>query len=94
MVVFYSVHLLNTQRLQSTVVTWWKVSKRGNKQVTVVRGMTCPIDDRKIILKEMKRKLGGGGSIIDGVLELQGAHGDKILELLRKKGYSKGKIVK
>mmetsp|Transcript_26933 Transcript_26933/g.39878 ORF Transcript_26933/g.39878 Transcript_26933/m.39878 type:complete len:203 (-) Transcript_26933:24-632(-) len=71
-----------------------QVAKRGSKQVTLVRGLTDTMDNRKTLLKEMKSKLGGGGSMIEGVLELQGAHGDKILELLIKKGYAKAKIVK
>lgn len=70
-----------------------KVAKRGSKQVTIVRGLTSPMDERKKLLKDMKTKLGGGGSMIEGVLELQGEHGEKILELLKKKGFSKAKMV-
>jgi translation initiation factor 1 (eIF-1/SUI1) len=47
-----------------------KVAKRGSKFVTIVRGLTSPMDDRKKLLKEMKSKLGGGGSIIEGVVSL------------------------
>ena len=54
--------------------------------------MTLPMKDRKVLLKEMKAKLGGGGTVVDGVLELQGSHTDRVLEMLKKKGYS-AKIV-
>ena len=55
--------------------------------------MTLPMKDRKVLLKEMKAKLGGGGTVVDGVLELQGSHADRVLEMLKKKGYSSAKIV-
>eukprot|EP00571_Detonula_confervacea_P003472 CAMPEP_0172329070 /NCGR_PEP_ID=MMETSP1058-20130122/60686_1 /TAXON_ID=83371 /ORGANISM="Detonula confervacea, Strain CCMP 353" /LENGTH=212 /DNA_ID=CAMNT_0013046219 /DNA_START=675 /DNA_END=1313 /DNA_ORIENTATION=+ len=71
-----------------------KVAKRGNKNVTLVRGLTSGMEDRKKLLKELKSKLGGGGAMIDGVLELQGAHGEKTLEMLKKKGFSDAKLTK
>jgi translation initiation factor 1 (eIF-1/SUI1) len=71
-----------------------RVVKRGNKVVTMVQGMTLPFKERKVLLKEMKSKLGGGGALVEGVLELQGAHSEKILEYLKSKGYSGAKIVK
>ena len=71
-----------------------KVAKRGGKNITLVRGLMSAMEDRIKILKEMKSKLGGGGAMIDGVLELQGAHGDKTLEILRKKGFSNAKLLK
>ena len=55
--------------------------------------MTLPMKDRKVLLKEMKGKLGGGGTVVDGVLELQGSHSQKVLEVLKSKGYSSAKIV-
>ena len=71
-----------------------KVAKRGSKNATVVRGLTSAMEDRKKLLKELKSKLGGGGTMIEGVLELQGAHGDKTLEMLKKKGFSKVQLLK
>ena len=71
-----------------------KAMNRGNKKVTVVRGLTSSMDDRRKLLKEIKSKVGGGGTLVDGVLELQGDHADKILQVLQKKNYSKAKIVK
>jgi translation initiation factor 1 len=55
--------------------------------------MTTPFSDRKALLKEIKSKLGGGGALVDGVMELQGSHSDKVLEILKSKGYSGAKIV-
>ena len=55
--------------------------------------MTSPMQDRKVILKEMKKKFGGGGTLVDGVLELQGGHGTKALAILKSKGYNQAKLI-
>ncbi|CAB9524769.1 Translation initiation factor SUI1 [Seminavis robusta] len=67
---------------------------RGNKTVTIVRGMTATaVDDKKKILKTLKSKLGVGGTLVDGVLEVQGPHMDKVVELLQGMGYDKARKV-
>ena len=50
--------------------------------------------DRKELLKEMKAKLGGGGTLVQGVLELQGSHAEKVLEILNMKGYAKARVIR
>ena len=65
-----------------------RTAKRANKTVTMIQGMTLPMKERKILLKEMKAKLGGGGTLVEGVLELQGSHADRIQVFLKSKGYS------
>lgn len=76
------------QLVQVQVVT------RGGKKVTLIRGLTSSMEDRKILLKELKTSLGGGGTLVEGVLELQGAHGENVFQYLIQKGYSKAKIIK
>jgi translation initiation factor 1 (eIF-1/SUI1) len=51
------------------------------------------MEDRKILLKEMKRSFGVGGTLVDGVLEIQGAYAVRALGLLQKKGYEKAKKI-
>jgi len=51
------------------------------------------MEDRKKLLKEMKRSIGVGGTLVNGVLEIQGPHADKVLVTLKKKGYSKVKKI-
>ena len=41
----------------------------------------------------MKRSIGVGGTLVDGVLEIQGPHADKALEILKKNGYVKAKKI-
>ena len=54
----------------------------------MIQGMTLPFKERKVLLKEMKTMLGGGGALVEGVLELQGAHSDKVVEYLKSKGFA------
>jgi translation initiation factor 1 (eIF-1/SUI1) len=49
--------------------------------------MASPMATRKEILKQLKKSLGTGGTLVEGVLEIQGAYADKAVEVLRKKGY-------
>ena len=70
-----------------------RTAKRANKTVTMIQGMTLPMKERKILLKEMKAKLGGGGTLVEGVLELQGSHADRILDILKSKGYNSARVV-
>lgn len=51
------------------------------------------MDDRKKLLKEMKRAIGVGGTLVDGVLEIQGPHADKVLMTLKKRGYTRAKKI-
>lgn len=68
---------------------------RGSKTVTIVRGMDAtPLEDKKKILKLLKSKLGVGGTLVEGVLEVQGdSHAEKVLEILKGLGYSKARKV-
>jgi translation initiation factor 1 len=61
--------------------------------VAYYRGMTSPMDNRKQLLKEMKSKFGVGGTLVDGVLEIQGSFAVEAVEILKKKGYSKAKKI-
>jgi len=68
-------------------------ANRGNKVVTIVRGMTTPMDERKKILKGMKKSFGAGGTLVDGVLEIQGAYANRAVEILQKQGYAKARKI-
>jgi translation initiation factor 1 len=60
---------------------------RRGKGATTVSGV--PADDA--VLRELagrlKKRCGVGGSVKDGVIELQGDHRDVVVELLRGDGY-------
>jgi len=61
---------------------------RGGKAVTVVRGL--PLDAAALgqLGKQLKAACGTGGTVKDGVIEVQGDHCDKVLALLQAQGYA------
>lgn len=64
------------------------IGKRGSKTVTMIRGMKMSLEERKKLLKEIENKVGGGGTVVDGVLEIQGSHTNIVYEFLVSKGYN------
>jgi translation initiation factor 1 len=59
---------------------------RGGKTVTSISGLALNTDEIKALLSDLKRRLGGGGAVKDGVIELQGDHCDVVIEELGKRG--------
>lgn len=60
---------------------------RKGKGVTVVSGLPLPEDGVKELGRKLKQLCGTGGTVKDGVIEIQGDHRDKILAELLKLGY-------
>ena len=60
---------------------------RGGKVVTVVRGL--PLDTAALaqLGKELRAACGAGGTVKDGVLEIQGDHLARVLALLSARGW-------
>ena len=61
--------------------------KRNGKPVTLVGRFNISLDDKKEILKLLKKKLACGGSINEEWLELQGDVKDKIKTILESDGW-------
>ncbi len=59
---------------------------RGGKVVCVITGLDLPQDARKALLKQLKTRLGTGGSIKGDTLEIQGDRRERIIELLAEAG--------
>jgi translation initiation factor 1 len=64
-----------------------ETSGRRGKAVTTVSGV--PVDDAALrdLAGRLKRRCGVGGSIKDGVIELQGDHRNAVVETLKADGY-------
>mgnify|MGYP000866557217 FL=1 len=60
---------------------------RGGKSVTVVRGVLLEGPALIELGKQLKTQCGTGGTVRDGVIEVQGDHCDKVMLLLRARGF-------
>lgn len=60
---------------------------RGGKTVTLVRGLQLNEADLKTLGKHLKQACGTGGTIKDGVIEIQGDHREKLAAVLDRLGY-------
>jgi translation initiation factor 1 len=60
---------------------------RNGKAVTVVTGLPLLSDELRALAKELKQRCGTGGTVKDGVLEIQGDHRDLIVAELARRGF-------
>lgn len=60
---------------------------RGGKAVTVVRGLQLQPPALAALAKQLKATCGSGGTLKDGVIEVQGDHVDRLLGVLQAQGY-------
>jgi len=72
---------------QQTVYLHRESKGRGGKTVTLVKNLVLSEKDLKALAKKLKQSCGSGGTIKDGVIEIQGEHRERIAETLRKQGY-------
>ena len=60
---------------------------RGGKVVSVVKNLVLTEADLKALAKKLKQECGTGGTVKDGVIEIQGEHRQRMAEVLTRLGY-------
>jgi len=65
-----------------------EVKGRRGKTVTCVSGLPLASESLRELAGELKRRCGSGGSVVDGVIEIQGDHRDALVAELESRGYT------
>jgi translation initiation factor 1 len=65
-----------------------RYEKRKGKPITILEGYTGAVEDFKILSKELKTTLSVGGSFKDDKIIIQGDYRDKIMQILKQKGFA------
>jgi translation initiation factor 1 len=58
------------------------------KGVTTVTGLPLPVAEIDALATRLKKRCGSGGTVREGVIEIQGDHRDSIVAELRKLGWA------
>ncbi|MBI1389794.1 MAG: translation initiation factor Sui1 [bacterium] len=61
---------------------------RKGKGVTVVTGVPLTMDGLRDLSRQLKQKCGSGGTVKEGVIEIQGDHRDAVIAELTRLGYT------
>ena len=60
----------------------------GGQGCTVISGLPLGAEALEALATELKRRCGSGGTVRDGVIEIQGEHRDRLVEELVKRGFA------
>jgi translation initiation factor 1 len=61
---------------------------RGGKAVTLVRGLALDAAALQVLGKQLRTACGSGGTVKDGVIEIQGDHAERLVALLQAQGHA------
>lgn len=61
---------------------------RGGKAVTVVKGVLVDAAALADLGKQLKAACGTGGTVKDGVIEVQGDHIERVIQILKAQGHT------
>ena len=65
-----------------SVTVWRETKGRAGKGVTVVRGLALDAAALAALGKQLKTMCGSGGTVKDGVIEVQGDHAERVVAAL------------
>ncbi|HEX7012917.1 MAG TPA: translation initiation factor Sui1 [Steroidobacteraceae bacterium] len=60
---------------------------RRGKGVTVISGLPLPPAELEALATELKKRCGSGGGVVNGRIEIQGEHRDRLVEELNRRGW-------
>ena len=78
---------MRSRQQNTPVLVWLDRKGRGGKTVSVIKQVMSPNSGKEALLKLLKTKLGTGGTLKDGDIEIQGDHRDAIVTILKELGY-------
>jgi translation initiation factor 1 len=62
-------------------------SGRSGKAVTLVKNLVLSAQDVRALAKKLKHECGTGGTVKEGIIEIQGEQREKVAAVLRRLGY-------
>lgn len=70
-----------------TVRVGWETKGRKGKGMTIITGVPLDAPALRLLAAGLKQKCGSGGTVKDGIIEIQGDQRDMIIAELKKLGY-------
>jgi translation initiation factor 1 len=65
-----------------------EIAGRRGKAVTTISGVPLPDPELKALAGRVKKRCGVGGSVKEGVIEIQGDHRAVVMEILTTEGFT------
>jgi translation initiation factor 1 len=65
-----------------------QTQSRAGKAVTLITGLPLAEAELATLASELKRRCGSGGTVKDGVIEIQGEHRDALVAELVRRGFA------
>ena len=82
-------HAKNRQVIgDGKVVVSRSTKGRGGKTVTLIKGVAFDGEALAALGKQLRSRCGAGGTVKDGVIEIQGDHGETVLQALLHAGHA------
>jgi translation initiation factor 1 len=72
---------------QQTIYLHRDSKGRHGSPMTLVKNLVLSQEEMKSLAKRLKQACGSGGTVKEGIIEIQGEHREKIAEELKKIGY-------
>ncbi len=79
---------INRQQGDGVVRVSRQTKGRKGSGVILITGIPCSDAELKKLAKQLKKKCGSGGTVKNGVVEIQGDHREVLVETLIKMGYT------